>query len=131
MSTLTKNTATQSIGTQLPPANCRLGGYLAGEAIARGDACYIKSDGLIWRCNGTAATAPARFRGIAATKAAVGEATTLLNNCSFEYGSGLTPGADYYVSATAGALDTAPTTGGTIAVAFALTATKIFILPLS
>jgi hypothetical protein len=33
------------------------------------------------------------------------------------YGSGLTPGARYFVSATAGAIDDAATTGGTVAVA--------------
>lgn len=131
MANLTKVTTGQSIGTQLPPANSRLGGYLAGEAIAKGDACYIKSDGLVWRTNGTSANAAARFRGLAATAAAVGEAVTLLNNVSFEYGSSLTPGADYYVSATAGALSDAATTGGVNPVAFALTATKIFILPLN
>lgn len=131
MANLVKNTATQSLGTQLPPANSRLGGYLAGEAIAKGDCCYIKSDGLVWRSNGTANNAAAAFRGMAATAAAVGEAVTLLNNVSFEYGSGLTPGANYYVSATAGALSDAATTGGLLPVAFALTATKIFILPLN
>lgn len=89
--------------------------------------CYVKSDGLVWRANGTALNAAARSKGMAATAAAVGEAVTLLSNCAVNYGSGLTPGADYYISATAGALSDAATTGGVNPVAYAVTATKIFI----
>jgi hypothetical protein len=41
------------------------------------------------------------------------------------YGSGLTPGARYFISATAGAIDDAATTGGTVAIGFAVSATRI------
>ena len=42
------------------------------------------------------------------------------------YGSGLTPGAMYYLSGTtAGGLDTATSTGGTAPIAFALDTTRI------
>ena len=57
--------------------------------------------------------------------AQAGEAVTLYRDVAFHYGSGLTPGAPYYVAATAGRLDTAPTTGGTVVVARALDATRI------
>lgn len=125
MATLTKS-GTPSLATAMPPPACQVGsGLTAGEAIAAGDSCYIKSDGLVWRSNGTAATAPAKADGIAAKAASVGEAVTLYRGVDFHYGSGLTPGARYYVSATAGALDDAATTGGTGAVAFAIDATRI------
>lgn len=130
MANLTKGT-NLSLASVLPSSTSRISGLTAGEALAKGDACYIKSDGLVWRSNGTSANAAARFKGLAATACAVGEGVTLLSNCAFDYGSSLTPGADYYVSATAGALSDSSTTGGTTPVAFALTATKIFILPLN
>lgn len=125
MATLAKS-GTPSLATLTPPASCQIGsGMLAGEAIAAGDVCYIKSDGLVWRSNGTAATAPAKADGIAAKAASVGEAVTLFRNVDMHYGAGLTPGAGYFVSATAGQLDDAATTGGTARVAFAVDATRI------
>lgn len=126
MADLTRNTA-PSLATVLPPAGNRLTGLVAGEAITVGDLCYIKSDGKIWKTNGTAATAPAKVRGIALESAAVGEPVTLGHGIAVEYSTGLTPGADYYASTNAGLLSTTATTGGTAPVAFALTATKIFV----
>lgn len=105
----------------------RIAGLLAGEAIAAGDACYIAADGTVMRSNGTAADAAAAFRGMAAGAAASGEAVTLYRNVTFHYGSGLTPGASFYVGATAGRLDDAATTGGTDEVAYAVDATRIFV----
>lgn len=108
-----------SLATTLPcPAHLITG--IAGEAIAVGDLCYVKSDGLIWRSNGTAATAPAEFDGIALQAAPVGGAVSIYFDVVVRYGSGLTPGARFYVSATAGALSDAATTGGTKAIAFAV-----------
>jgi hypothetical protein len=81
----------------------------------------------VWRTNGTAATAPALYCGIylGSSPVAVGEAITLHSNVLARYGSGLTPGARYYISATAGAIDDAATTGGTVPIGFAQTATTI------
>jgi hypothetical protein len=124
MATLTKS-GTPCLASPLPTGGDLIRGMKAGEAIAAGDICYIKSDGLAWRSNGTAATAPAVAVGIASGDAQVGEAVTLYKNVAFHYGSGLTPGAPYYVSATAGALDDAATTGGTVVVARAIDATRI------
>jgi hypothetical protein len=100
---------------------------LAGEAIAAGDACYIKaSDGKVYKSTGAAATAPAKVDGFAAQATPLGEAVTLFTDVEFYYGTGLTPGARYYVSgATAGLLVDAASTGGTGHVAHAIDATRI------
>lgn len=119
---------TPSVSTLLPGGECYVGsGLLAGEAIGAGDACYVKaSDGKVWKSTGAAANAAAKVRGWAAGGAAVGEAVTLMSGVDFYYGSGLTPGTDYYLSGTtAGGLDTATSTGGTAAIAFAIDATRI------
>jgi hypothetical protein len=106
-----------------------ISGLLAGETIAAGQACYIKSDGKAWLATGTSANAAAVFAGLAARAATVGQPVTLLGaNSRWKYGSGLTPGARYYVSATAGALDDAATTGGTVAVAIAIDTTDIMVI---
>lgn len=119
---------TPSLCTPYPPSNAQIAGLKAGEALTAGMPCYIKSDGKAWKSNGTAATAPAKVDGWAAESCAVGEAVTLFSDVEFRYGSGLTPGARYYVSATAGAIDDAATTGGTAPVAFAIDATRIFVM---
>ena len=117
---------TPSLSTLTPDHSCQVGsGLLAGEAIAAGDVCYIKSDGKVWKSNGTAANAAAKADGIAMRASAVGEAVTIMRNVEMHYGASLTPGARYYVSATAGALADAASTGGTAPVAFAVDATRI------
>lgn len=126
MSTVAKS-GTPSLSSVLPPANHKISGLLAGEAIAAGDACYIKNDGLVWKSTGTAANAAAKVRGFAAQAAAVGEAVTLYWGVNFRYGAGLTPGADVFLSATAGLLDSAATTGGTAPIGFCVDATRIFL----
>lgn len=107
---------------------CNLAGDLyAGEAIGALDSCYIKnSDGKVYRSNGTAANEAARCHGFAPVAYAVGEAVTLMApGTRFRYATGLTPGQPLYVAATAGALDTGATTGGTSPVAFAVSASDV------
>jgi len=117
---------TPSLATYLPPATAQTAGLLAGEDLAAGDACYIKSDGKVWRSTGAAANPAAKVRGFAAMATKAGEAITLFFDVTFRYGSGLTPGADYYLSgATAGALADAASTGGTGPIAYALDTTRI------
>lgn len=111
----------------IDPGSQKLPTLYAGEAIAAGDACYIKNDGTIWRSTGTAANAAALVRGFAPTKANAGEALTLVHNVIFNYGASLTPGADYYLSATAGALADSASTGGTGKIAYAIDATRIYV----
>jgi hypothetical protein len=117
---------TPSLATALPGANDQIAGLLAGEAIAAGDACYITSGGVAMRASGAAANAAANVRGIAADAAQSGEAVTLYRNVRFGYGSGLTPGASYYLSGTvAGGLADAASTGGTTVIGFAVDSTRI------
>lgn len=112
------------------PAHQVGSGLTAGEDIAAGDACYIKgSDGKVWKATGAAVNAAAQVRGFAAEAAKSGEAVTLLKDISFRYGSGLTPGANYWLSgATAGAIADAASTGGLEPVAFAIDATRIHVM---
>ena len=124
MATIAKS-GTPSLSSVLPPQSQQIAGLLAGEAIAAGDACYIRTDGKIWKSVGTAANAAAKVDGFAAEVCAVNEAVTLFHDVNFRYGAGLTPGARYFVSATAGALDDAATVGGTGSVGFAIDATRI------
>jgi hypothetical protein len=76
--------------------------------------------------NGTAVNEAARFMGMTARATAINEPVTLYRiGARFRYGTGLTIGAQYFVGATAGRLDSAATTGGLVAVAEAITATDI------
>lgn len=117
---------TPSLSSVLPGQDKTISGLLAGEAIAAGDACYIKSDGKVWKATGAAANAAAKVDGFAATAAPVGEAVTLVFDVNFYYGSGMTPGARIYLSgATAGAIADAASTGGTAPVGFVVDATRV------
>jgi hypothetical protein len=118
---------TPSLCSVLPPQSQTVSGLLAGEAIAAGDLCYIKSDGKVWRTNGTALNAAADAIGMAAQAAGVNGPVTLYFDVNFYYGAGLTPGAKYYASTTAGALSDAATTGGLKVVAYAIDATRIHV----
>src|SRR5438045_2583048 len=92
-------------------------GFTAGEAIGAMDACYVKqSDGKIYRSTGAAANAAAAVHGYAPRAYVSGQKGCTLIHGSFNanYGSGLTPGIDFYLSgATAGAIADATSTGGT------------------
>lgn len=108
----------------------QVSGLVAGAAIAATDACYIAAaDGKVYPSNGTAANASAKVDGFAAQSASAGQGVTLFGRGTrMRYGSGLTIGALYYLAATAGRLDTAATTGGTVAIAKAISATDIRIV---
>jgi hypothetical protein len=67
--------------------------------------------------------------GFAMAAAQLNEAVTLVTDVDFHYGSGLTPGARYYLSgATAGSLADAASTGGLIAIAKAIDTTRIRVM---
>lgn len=117
---------TPSLSSVLPnPSANKITGLLAGEALTVGDACYIKSDGKVWKSNGTAATAPAKVDGWCLVAAAVNEGVTLVFDVNIEYATGMTPGARYYASTNAGLIADGATTGGTAPIAFAVDATRI------
>lgn len=125
---LIAKSGTPSLSSVVPPQNCVIGsGLKAGEDIEAGDLCYIKSDGKVWRSNGTAANAAAKVDGIAPIAATAGEAVSVYRNVEMNYGSGLTPGARLYAGATAGRIDGATTTGGTAPIGFVVDATRIYI----
>lgn len=105
-----------------------ISGLVAGETIDAAAPCYIKaSDGKVYMSNGTAADAAAKVDGFSAEPAKAGQGVTLLGRGLRigQYGTGLTIGALYYLGTTAGRLDTATTTGGTVALAKAITTTDI------
>lgn len=98
---------TPSPATLNPSPECVIAGLLAGEAIAAADACFIHTDGKVYKSDASAADAESRVVGFAAMAAAANQAVTLYRNVEFEYATGLTPGAPVYLSTTEGALDTA------------------------
>lgn len=116
---------TPSLSTVTPCPAHHISGLVAGESVAAGDLCYVKSDGKVWRSIGTAANAAAKCDGMALQAAAVGDGCSVYFDVNVRYGATLTPGARYYVGAAAGALADAATTGGTGPVAFAIDATRI------
>ena len=116
---------TPSLASTLPPQSSTIAGLRAGEDIAAGDLCYIADDGTVKQSDGTASDAKAKCDGIALVAADTGEAVTLYFDVNVRYGSGLTPGARFYVSATAGALEDSATTGGEEPVAMAIDSSRI------
>jgi len=124
MAAITK-VGTPSFSSLLVPQKDRLTGLVAGEVLAAGDACYIASTGLVMKSTGTAANAAAKVRGFASQITAIGEAVTLVMDANWRYGAALTPGANVFLSTTAGLLDDAATTGGTAPIGFVVDATRI------
>src|SRR6266568_273105 len=117
-----------SLYTLMPdPGACKHPPLTAGENIAAGDLCYVKSDGLVWRSTGAAVAAAAKVRGVAVTKANTGEPITLMYHVVLQYGASLTPGASYFLSGTVvGGIADAASTGGTGEIGFAIDATRIY-----
>lgn len=109
--------------------NESIAGLVAGEALAAFDAVYIKSDGKIWKSNGTSANAAAKVRGYAAQAVGAGEPITIYLNPRVRYGAGMTPGTTLFLSATAGTLSDAATTGGTAPIGFVVDATRVQLYP--
>jgi hypothetical protein len=106
-------------------------GLEAGEALLAFAPCYIKaSDGKVYMSNGTAADEAAEFDGITPRAYASGDTNVTLFGIGtkLRYATGLTPGATYYIGATAGRLDTATTTGDAVGVARSINATTIRIV---
>jgi hypothetical protein len=118
---------TPSLSTAIPPTSCNISGFKAGEALAAGDAVYIKtSDGLIYRSTGAAANAAAAVDGFVPADCPIGEATSIYFNVQFYYGAALSPGSYVYLSGTVlGGLDTAPSTGGVNPIGRVIDATRI------
>lgn len=106
MAAITKN-GKVSLATPLPDYAHKYSGDYAGEAIVAGDACYLKSDGKIWKSTAVAANAAAVVDGFALVDAAVGQPVTIAWEVTLAYGTGLSVGTFLYLSAAvAGGLDT-------------------------
>src|SRR5690348_7953791 len=94
-------TIVPSLATKLPCGAHRSNNLFAGETIGAGDPCYIKSDGTVWRSNGTATGAAAQVDGWAPVDYVAGMPVTLYHDVELAYGpSTATPGTKLYVSAT-------------------------------
>lgn len=117
-----------SLSSVIPANNQKLSGMLAGEAIAAGDLCYLRNDGLVMRSTGAAVGAAAVVIGFAAISAPVGEAVTLLWDVNMRYGAGLTPGTKLYLSGTVpGGLADAASTGGTGPIGYCVDSTRVHV----
>lgn len=115
-----------SLSTRTPSAEHSIVGLSAGEDIAAGDACYIHSNGTVMRSTGAAANAAAKVRGFAGIDAQAGDAITLFHGVNFAYGSGLTPGADLFLSGTTpGGLVDAASTGGSAPIGFVIDTQRV------
>lgn len=127
MSLVTKasDASIDTVSIQTAP---QLSGLTAGEALDILSLCCIKSDGLVYMSNATAADADAKLDGITPRAYASGDTnvTLLGKGTKFRYAaSGLTPGALYFMGATDGRIDTAATTGDAVGVAKAISATDL------
>lgn len=112
----------------------QLTGLVAGENLDAVAPCYIKTaDGKLYMSNGTALNEAAEFVGMTPHARLAGEAVTVFGiGARFHYSASLlSPGDKYFVGATAGRLDTAATTGGTVAIARAVTSTDIVVIKAS
>ncbi len=117
-----------SLSTPSPGFEHRLAGLYAGAAIGAADACYVNADGKVYPSTGAAANAAAVVDGYAAAAYNLNDPVTLFHGVQFAYGTGLTPGTPYYLSGvTAGGLDTVASVGGTVVIARAMDATRIFL----
>lgn len=129
MATLTR-TGSPSLATTLhDPGPHQIHGRAATD-LAAGDMVYLNNvSGVptLTKANGTAATAPALSVGMMLKDTKSGEKGVAYHDVEVNYGTSLTIGTRYFVSATAGALDDAATTGGTVAVGFATTTTNIYV----
>lgn len=122
-------TGTPSLSTPAPTKESLITGLIAGEAVAGGDAVYLKtSDGRCWLTLGAAAAEAAEGIGLACVAASAGEPLTVArfgSGVCFGYGPNVagtaTPAGDLlFIGTLAGALANSVTTGGDIAVAWAL-----------
>lgn len=127
MATIAKSGVPSLATVVKDPGAHQITGLLAGEALAAGDLVYVKSDGKIWKTNGTNADAAAKVDGMVLVAAQVGEACSVWFDVTVRYGAGMTPGARVYASTTAGLIDGATSTGGSAPVGFVVDATRIFI----
>jgi hypothetical protein len=121
MAEITKRTAPPPSMCSTNPPQSKQPTGIAGEALAECDQANLRSDGKYWRASGAALNPAARVHGQVRFACNVGEPCTVTKGLRYEYGTGLTPGADVYLSGTvAGGIATTASTGGTTPIGFVL-----------
>ena len=88
--------------------------------------CVDQADNLMYRADGNA-TARVQAYGFVTTNASITTAPNVVVSGEVSGFTGLTVGATYYVSDTAGAISTTPSTTTTIPIGTAISATKILL----
>lgn len=100
----------------------------AGENIPAGAAVRLDANGKIMLATGAANDNKARFLGLAARAAKMGQPITVFGiGTRFGYATGLTPGQGLYLGTAPGALSDAATPGSASPVAVAVSTTDILI----
>jgi len=107
-----------SLATKLPSGANRIGPKKSGAVLKPGPV-YIDANDLVQPSNGVALNAAAKVHGwVLEDYPNVGAAVTMYVDIDMSWGpSTLTPGSLLYLGTTAQELDTATTTGGTVACA--------------
>lgn len=129
--TLVTRSARAGIDTSSAMFCDQITGLIAGEALDIVSPCLIDTDGLVYMCGSTSGSPGevGAVAGFTARAVASGEPVTLFGEgARFQYGASLTPGAKFYVGATAGRLDDGATAFDDVGVAQVLTATDIRII---
>lgn len=117
-------------GSQLLTSPQVTGSLYAAEDLPAACPCYIDTDLKAHKSSGAANDKKARVDGLTFTDHKAGEAITLhgVGN-RIRYSDGLlTPGADIYLSATAGELEDAPTPGSPLPLARAINTNELRIV---
>ncbi len=111
--------STAMFAAQIPDA-------VAGEDLTVCSAAFLNgADGLVYMASGAAAGA--KVHGFVPRNVKRGQPVTLLGPGTRFRGAaaGLQPGQPVYLGATKGTLDTAPTAGDAVGIAFAMSPTDI------
>lgn len=121
-------TSPQDIANTLSNINYLL---QAGESLAVGDLCYLKSDGKMWKVDATAESTSKGLLAVANETLAT-DSTGVFTLYGPIPATSLTAGAEYYISETAGNYTTTkPTTSGSIVrlVGYAINTTTLLFFP--
>lgn len=130
-------TATNNFNVIAPSSSGNYSGILvnatAGENVALGDICYIKSDGKLWKAKGDASST---MPGLAVSTGTISASATglfLLNGTINDTSWSWTVGGAIYVSAATGgaSTQTAPSTSGNQVqkIGYALSANVMYFSP--
>jgi hypothetical protein len=118
--------------TEQPGNEHQQAALVAGEPILAGQFVYIKAaDGKLWLATGAAANAAALTVGFAFIDADTDEPCTYYEGVDLQYGTALVPATRYYLGVTPGSIADAATTGGTVPLGYAETASILHVFPIT